>query len=139
MRYILDTNVVSEFRRLRPEPKVIAWLNDVDPETVYVSVVTLGELQKGIAKLADAPRRQVLQAWLDDDLFVQFEDRIVGLDAQAMLVWGKLIAALERGGKPMPVLDSLLAATALHGDFTLVTRNEADFAAANVQTLNPWR
>lgn len=139
MRYLLDTNVLSEFRRPKPDANVIAWLNHVDPNTVYLSVVAVGELQKGIARLSDSARRKSLQAWLDDELLVRFQDRLVNLDLEVMLVWGRLEAELERAGKTMPAIDSLLAAAALQGGFTLVTRNEADFTASGIKTLNPWR
>lgn len=139
MRYLLDTNVVSEFRRLEPNPGVLDWLNRVNPETVYLSVITIGEVKKGIEKLTDEARQRSLQGWLENDLLARFHQRIVSLDTDVLLVWGSLAARLERDGTPMPAIDALLAASAVHGDFTLVTRNEADFARAGVKLLNPWQ
>ena len=138
MKYLLDTNVLSEFRKKQPNPSVITWLNQVEPETIYLSVISVGELKKGIEKLSDEMRRQTLQAWLEDDLLVRFHGRLVSLDVEALLIWGALVARLELQGKPMPVMDSLIAALAVQGDFTLVTRNEADFAYTGVKTFNPW-
>lgn len=138
MKYLLDTNVLSEFRKKQPNPTVLAWLNRAEGETVYLSVISVGELKKGIEKLADDARKRSLEAWLADDLLVRFHGRLVGLDVEALLIWGTLVARLETQGKPMPVMDSLIAAIALQGDFTLVTRNETDFAHARVKTLNPW-
>jgi predicted nucleic acid-binding protein len=139
MRYLLDTNVISEFRKPHPNPNVLAWLDQVDSETVYLSVITVGELQKGIARLPDEKRRRSLQTWLEDDLLVRFAGRIASLDVEVMLRWGSLLADLERTGKMMPAVDSLIAATAIHGGFVIVTRNESDFVHSGVAILNPWQ
>lgn len=139
MKYLLDTNVVSEFRKPQPNAALIAWVAQVNPATAYLSVITIGELQKGIARLVDESRRTTLQTWLEEDLLVRFSNQIVTLDTDVLLVWGRLLAQLEKIGRTMPVMDSLIAATALHGGFVLVTRNTADFAASGVQMLNPWQ
>jgi len=139
MNYLLDTNVVSEFRKPQPNAGVIAWVARVNPATTYLSVITIGELQKGIARLADESRRSTLQTWLEEDLLVRFSNQIIVLDTGVLLAWGRLLAHLETIGKTMPVMDSLIAATALQGGFVLVTRNTADFAATGVQVLNPWQ
>ncbi len=86
MNYLLDTNVISEYRKKQPNPQVVNWLSQVNTKTVYLSVITLGELQKGISKLADEPRRTALQEWLDNDLRAQFKDRLVPLDAEMLLL-----------------------------------------------------
>lgn len=139
MKYLLDTNVISEYRKKQPNPQVVNWLNQVNAKTVYLSVITLGELQKGISKLGDGPRRTAMQEWLDNDVQAQFKGRMVPLDSDTLLLWGKLVARLEQSAKSLPLIDSLIAATALQGDFVLVTRNEADFAIAGVKLLNPWK
>jgi toxin FitB len=137
-KYLLDTNVISEFRKPRPDPNVLAWLEQVDSDLVHLSVITVGELQKGIARLTDENRRRLLQAWLREDLLVRFAGRIALLDVDVLLRWGNMLARLEQSGLTMSAVDSLIAAIALHGGFVLVTRNERDFANTGVEILNPW-
>ena len=139
MRYLLDTCVVSELASKRPNPAVVRWVDAVDEDDLCLSVLAIGEIRKGIAKLPDSDRRNGLLQWLQDELLPRFAARIVPLDVEALLVWGELTAGLELKGRPMPAVDSLLAASALSGGFTLVTRNEADFADSGVRLLNPWR
>lgn len=139
MNFLLDTCVVSELVSKRPDPSVVDWVDSVDPERVYLSVITLGEIQKGIEKLRDPRRREALESWLHDELLVRFRDRLAVLDAAISLQWGTLTGRLEAQGTPMPGVDSLIAATALHGRFVLVTRNESDFLRSGVQILNPWK
>jgi tRNA(fMet)-specific endonuclease VapC len=100
---------------------------------------TIGEIRKGIEKLEDSKRKETLEAWLQGELLVRFRDRLAVLDAGVLLEWGTLMGRLEKRGKPMPAVDSLIAATALHRHFVLVTRNEDDFLNAGVKLLNPWR
>lgn len=139
MRYLLDTCVISELRAKRPNPNVIGWIDNVDPDNVYLSVLTLGEIQKGVEKIQDPGRKQMLESWLQDDLLVRFQDHIVVLDTNTLMRWGTLTGRMEAQGTPMPAIDSLLAATALQGGFVLVTRNESDFRPSGVQILNPWK
>lgn len=139
MRYLLDTCVVSEFTRARPEKRVIDWLNGQDQEQLYLSVVTLGEVQRGIHLLAPSNRRTVLEAWLSGELVTQFADRTLPLEGDTFLAWGTLVARLQQTGHLMGVFDSLIAATALHGQMTVVTRNVSDFQYAQVNVLNPWQ
>lgn len=138
MRYLLDTSVISEFRKPQPNPQVVAWLNSVDQESIYLSVVTIGELKRGIDRLGDEARRRALQTWLVDDLLVRFAQRVAILDVPVLLAWGSLLARLERAGKTIPAVDGLIAATALQGSFVLVTRNVSDFQHAGLQLFNPW-
>lgn len=138
MSYLLDTCVVSELVARRPNPKVVRWIDSIDEACLYLSVITLGEIRKGIAKLADGERKSTLIEWLAEQLLVRFEGRIVPLDAEILLAWGNLTGALELVGAPMPAIDSLLAATALQRGLTLVTRNGADFQHAGVPILDPW-
>lgn len=138
MKFLLDTCVVSELASKRPDPKVVAWIDGIDPDRIYLSVVTVGEIQKGIEKLREPSRKERLEGWLKDDLLVRFRDRLVDLDLNAMLEWGALTGRLESQDSPMPAVDSLIAASALLGGFVLVTRNEADFIRSGVQILNPW-
>lgn len=138
MRYILDTNVISELVARTPDSHVITWLKNTDENLLYLSLITIGEINKGIEKLPDSPRREQLVDWLLKDLMDRFRNRLVALDIQVMLTWGALTAHLEAIGKPLPAIDSLIAASALESDFVLVTRNTADFEPAGLQTLNPW-
>lgn len=139
VNFLLDTCVISEVVSKRPNLSVLHWIDSVDPDRIHLSVVTIGEIQKGIEKVRDPRKKEALATWLTDDLLVRFRDRLAVLDLGVLLQWGNLIGRLETQGTPMPAMDSLIAATALHGHFMLVTRNEDDFLRAGVQILNPWK
>jgi predicted nucleic acid-binding protein len=136
--YLLDTNVISELIRPRPEPLVVGWLADVDEDRVFLSVVTLAELEKGVRLLADGQKRQRLEQWLENDLAQRFEGRVLDITPEIARQWGSVTAARQRAGRPMAMLDAFLVATALQRAFTLVTRNDRDFADTGVDVLNPW-
>jgi predicted nucleic acid-binding protein len=138
MNYILDTNVISELIAREPTRNVTDWLDSIDPESVFLSVITIGELKKGIEKLTASKRKQTLDSWLEEDLLVRFRDRILPLDIPVLLTWGRLVADLERAGNPLPAIDSLLAATAAQTGFTLATRNAGHFRPAGITVFNPW-
>jgi predicted nucleic acid-binding protein len=138
MRFLLDTCVISELVARQPDPGVVQWVDNVDEEKLFLSTITIGEIKKGIEKLSASSRRSALAEWLEDELLVRFKDKILPVDTPVMLVWGKLSADLEKQGKRMPAIDSLLAATALQGRLHLVTRNEDDFAHCGVAVINPW-
>ena len=137
--FLLDTNCVSELVRVKPEPRVIEWLEATDEEMLYLSVLTLGEIRKGLAGLSQGKRRSHLETWLEVDLQTRFSDRILAIDAPVADRWGLLAAHAKRNGTPLPIIDGLLAATALHYNLTVVTRNAGDFANAQVQVMNPWK
>lgn len=139
MSYLLDTCVISELVARRPNPKVLEWIDQTDETGLYLSVLTIGEIRKGIEKLPDSERKNILDAWLCEQLLVRFQDRLLPIDAPVMLRWGQLTGMLERQGKTMGAIDSLIAATALHGGLTLVTRNEIDFRHTGLPILNLWR
>lgn len=139
MRYLVDTCVLSDLVAQRPNPGLVEWVDRVDEARLYICVISIGEIQKGIQKLAPSERRQSLTEWLTEDLLIRFKDRILPVDTQAMLAWGTLTAELEKRGQPMPAIDSMIAAVALQNGLTLVTRNEADFLHSGVRVLNPWR
>lgn len=138
MSFLLDTCVISELVSKRPDPGVVKWIDGIDPDSVHLSVVTIGEIQKGVEKLRDTARKEVLRSWLNDELLVRFRERLVPLEVGALLEWGTLTGRLEAQGMTMAAVDSFIAATALHGHFVLVTRNEGDFVRSGVQLFNPW-
>ena len=134
MSYLVDTNVLSELRRKQPQSEVVAWFAQRPRQTLYISVLTLGEIRKGIERL-DAARQQPLLDWLEVDLPNYFLGRLLAVDAQTADRWGRLLGS---AGRPLPAEDSLLAATALRHDLTLVIRNTADFEGTGVRLINPW-
>ncbi|MDP2783167.1 MAG: type II toxin-antitoxin system VapC family toxin [Sulfurimicrobium sp.] len=135
MSYLIDTNVISELRRKTPNPGVVSWFTDRPPATLYLSVLTLGEIRKGIEGSSDASRKMALLDWLETDLPAFFTGRILPIDTRIADRWGRLVAT---AGRPLPAIDSLLAATALAHDLIMVTRNMRDFAGLPIQTINPW-
>ena len=139
MSYLLDTCVISELVSARPAPVVLEWMNSVEATRLFLSVLTIGEIKRGIVRLPASKRRSALESWLEQDLSLRFHGRILSLDVSVMLTWGQLVAELEGKGRPLPAIDSLIAATALHYQLRLVTRNEKDFANTGVNVLNPWR
>jgi len=138
VNFLLDTCVISELVARRPNASVIEWVDGIEEEHLYLSVVTIGEIGKGIAKLKDAARAQDFRSWLHDQLLPRFGERILPISTSVMLEWGQLAGTLEQEGKPMPAFDSLIAATERHGELTLVTRNVDDFRNAGIRLLNPW-
>ncbi len=136
--FLLDTNCVSELVRPRPDRHVIEWMDAANEATLYLSVLTLGEIRKGLAALAQGTRRAKLETWLEVDLKLRFQGRILTVDAGVADRWGLLTETGKRKGKPLAVIDGLLAATAMHHNLTVVSRNIDDFAGADVPVLNPW-
>lgn len=139
MKALLDTCVISELITKQPNPKVVEFVDSLDPEDVYLSVITIGEIVKGIEKLSKSRRKTDLRNWLNDDLLVRFEGNILALDTDTLIGWGVLTARLESMGKTMPAIDSLIAATTLSKKMTLVTRNAGDFESTDVEIVNPWK
>ena len=136
--FLLDTNCISELVRPTPEPHVLEWMEAADETMLYLSVLTMGEIRKGLAGLAQGKRRTLLETWLEVELQARFAGRIVPIDAAVANRWGQLAADAKRVGKPLSIIDGLLAATALHHDLTVVSRNTSDFTNTHVQVLNPW-
>ena len=136
--FLLDTNIISELVARRPEPRVTAWIGATDEMLLHLSVLTLGEIRKGIDSLRDSSRRAALGGWLDSELMVRFANRILAIDEAIADRWGRLTAQREAANSRLPVIDGLLAATALQYNLTLVTRNVKDVAATGVPLFNPW-
>ena len=139
MKYLLDTCVISELVAKQPSEKVIDWIDNIEQESVYLSVITIGEIYKGIEKLPESKRKINLQKWLNDELIIRFRGKILLVDSDVMLVWGELTGRLDIEGKRMPAIDSLIAAIAIHNNCSLVTRNEDDFKNVALSIINPWK
>jgi predicted nucleic acid-binding protein len=138
MTFLLDTCVISELVAKQPNLHVVQWVDSIDEDKLFLSAITIGEIKRGIEKLADSSRKSALAEWLEGDLLIRFTDRILPIDIPVMLVWGQLTADLEKQGRGMPAIDSLIAATCLQARLDLVTRNERDFAHSGVAVVNPW-
>ena len=138
MTYLLDTCLVSELLKPRPSRSVTAWLAAQREDDLHVSVLTLGEIQKGVAQLPESRKKARLQSWLDRDLRDRFRGRIAPIDDRVALMWGRVAGGALSRGRPLPVIDSLIAATALVLDAAVVTRDEDNIRAAGANTINPW-
>jgi predicted nucleic acid-binding protein len=136
--YLLDTCVISDLVSSQPTDSVVSWIDAVEEERLFLSVITIGEVKRGIDRLPVSARRRKLQAWLEQDLLEQFRGRIIPIGVDVMLTWGTLYAELERAGKKLPAVDSMIAATARRSNFVLVTRNVKDFAITGVEIIDPW-
>jgi predicted nucleic acid-binding protein len=135
--FLIDTNVISELVRPRPDARVKTWVASVDEDLLFLSVLTIGEIRKGIALLQDASRRVALEAWLDGHLAVRFDGRILPIDLRVAERWGRMAAQVAPKHQ-LPVIDGLLAATAVEHNLTFVTRNTKDVIATGVPVFNPW-
>ena len=138
MKYLLDTCVISELVRPKPEPKVLAWMSECREDQLYISVLTLGEIQKGISKLRDVARKDKLQHWLDRDLTHRFHHRIVSISTEVSLTWGIMQGEAESEGIVIPSIDGLIGATAIAHNLNVVTRNEKDLRPTGAKVINPW-
>ena len=138
MSFLLDTNVVSEWTKSRPNAGVITWLAEADEDRVFVSVVTFAELRHGIERLSAGKRKFRLDEWLRDELPLRFEGRVLPIDRAVADVWGNVVASCEHKGRPMTAMDAFIAATAEVHELTLVTRNASDFEMSVKSVINPW-
>ncbi len=135
MSYLLDTNVLSELVRPKPNTSVLSWFSSVPDESLYISALTIGEIRKGVEGVPDARRKEKLRVWLEHELPEWFGKRVLSIDGDVAERWGRLQAQAKR---PVPAIDSLLAATALHHELRMVTRNEKDFDYQGLEVINPW-
>ena len=138
MNYLLDTCLISELAKSEPNQKVVDWILSENETNFYISVLTFGELHKGIEKLPKSKKKEALRVWVENDLRNRFANHIVGIDMQVSIIWGKIVGLAEKMGSPMPAIDSLIAATGIAHDLTVVTRNISDMKQSGVKLINLW-
>ena len=138
MPFLLDTNIVSETVRPKPDERVLAWLETQTPDELFLAAQTIGELVRGARKVKDKARRERFEQWIERELTDQFEGRVLPFDGPAAVLWGRLMGDGDCTGRPPAATDAQIAAVALHHDLTLVTRNVRDFRRLDVRLLNPW-
>jgi predicted nucleic acid-binding protein len=137
VKFLLDTNVVSEFMKPRPNPGLAGWLEATDEDRIFLSVVSIAEIRYGVERMAAGRRRSRLEQWLRDELPLRFEGRILNVDAVVADNWGRTVSRNEAVGRPIQAMDALLSATAETHQMTLVTRNVSDFSLRKA-VFNPW-
>lgn len=138
MNIVIDTNVLSEMSRPAPDANVLRWLAEFDEDRAFVSVVTLGELRRGVLLLDPGRRRDALAEWLSHDMLDRFAGRVLPVDEAATETWAELMARCRRDGLQPSPMDGFIAASALSRGMALATRNTRDFAAFGVELVNPW-
>jgi predicted nucleic acid-binding protein len=138
VKYLLDTCLISELVKKEPNAAVLTWLDEQDEQTLFLSVLTTGELQKGVSRLPSGVRKDDLQGWIEHDLSERFRERILDLDLETSLAWGRLQGEAELKGEKLPVMDSLIAATAIVHGMAVVTRNVKDMERCRARVFNPW-
>jgi toxin FitB len=138
VNFLLDTNLVSEWTKPRPNPGVVSWLADADEDRVFISVVTIAELRHGVERLPIGRRRKRLNEWIEGELLFRFDGRILPIDAATADAWGRIVAHREGLGRPIGAMDAFIAATAQVHKLTLATRNQTDFEASVAAVVNPW-
>jgi len=138
MKYLLDTCVISELIKKTPSKQVVCWISEIPETNLYISVLTIGEIHKGIEKLPESKKKEKLHKWVNFDLQERFKNRIINLDLQVATTWGKIQAQSELAGKAMPAIDGLIIATGISHDLIVVTRNIPDMEIKGISLLNPW-
>ncbi|MEX0722001.1 MAG: type II toxin-antitoxin system VapC family toxin [Balneolaceae bacterium] len=138
MSYLIDTCCISELVKKTPNPNVVKWFADRDELSMYLSVITFGELRKGIEKLPDSKKKKELNRWVKEDLNHRFKNRVLNINMEEVNKWGEILATAEKHGKPLPAIDSLIAATAQVHDLSVVTRNTRDMESSGIEVINPW-
>ena len=139
MRYLLDTCVISEIVKSKPNKNVISWLEKQDESSLFLSVLTFGEIEKGIEKAPDKIRKKKLRLWVEENLKQRFEGRVLSIDLETATQWGILQGKSEKSGKPMPAIDSLIAVSGLINNCIVVTRNTSDMEQSTVELFDPWK
>jgi predicted nucleic acid-binding protein len=138
VNFLLDTNVVSEWTKPRPDSGVVAWLAEADEDRVFISVMTLAELRYGVERMPTGARRNRLDTWVSEQLPARFEARVLPIDAETADTWGHVMARGRTGGRPVGTMDAFIAATAERHHLTLVTRDVSDFDVLGIRVINPW-
>lgn len=138
MKYLLDTNIISELISKQPNQKVLEFISSLREDDTYLSVITIGEIKSGIENVKSIERKEKLSLWFEQDLLSRFQNRIIDIDVNIMITWGKINQTLKSIGKPLPIMDSLIASSCIYGGFTLVTRNEKDFQNLDITIVNPF-
>ncbi|QHD67960.1 PIN domain-containing protein [Sphingobium yanoikuyae] len=138
MSFLLDTNIISEGAKPRPDPGVMDWLASVDEEELFLSVVSLAELRHGIERMDKGARQSGLDIWLTEQLAPRFEARLLSIDSVTADLWGRIVNRAQGAGRPMGAMDAFIAAHAQQHELTLVTRNISDFEATGIRLFNPW-
>jgi len=138
MNYLLDTCVLSELIKKNPSAKVVKWVSKTEEAHLFISVLTIGEIHKGIEKLPESKKKEKLHKWVNYDLKERFKNRIIDFDLQTATVWGKIQAQSELSGKSMPAIDGQIVATGISYDLIVVTRNITDMEISGASLLNPW-
>jgi len=138
MNYLLDTCVISELIKKYPDKKVVKWVQKTDESKLFISVLTFGEIHKGIEKLPKSRKKEKLHNWVNNELTDRFKNRIVSFDLHTAAIWGKIQAHSEEAGKCMPAIDGQIAATGICNNLVIVTRNILDMEVSGASLLNPW-
>ncbi|MDA8158599.1 MAG: type II toxin-antitoxin system VapC family toxin [Deltaproteobacteria bacterium] len=138
MAYLLDTCVISEIAKPKPNKDVILWLTENDEDNFYLSVLTFGELYKGVSKLRDSKKKELLYDWVENELKNRFKNKILDIDFVIAEIWGNIEGKAESNGIVLPSIDALIASTGIAYDLTVVTRNTSDMERTGVKLLNPW-
>lgn len=138
MKYLLDTCVISEIFKSQPNENIVTWMHENDEESMYLSVLTFGEITKGIEKTSSIAKKKALQMWLENELKERFKHRILDIDMAVASQWGKIQGRAELEGKRMPTIDGLIAVSGLVHNCVVVTRNVSDMQQSGVELLNPW-
>jgi predicted nucleic acid-binding protein len=139
VNFLLDTNVISEWVKPRPNLAVVEWLSTVDEDRAFLSVVTLAELRYGVERMAAGQRRRRIEEWIGDELPLRFEGRVLSINPVVANMWGRIVARSEAAGRPISATDAFIAATAETHDLTLVTRDIGDFEPVLTSIVNPWK
>lgn len=138
MRLLLDTNILSEVTKPRPDETVLMWLHGLDEDRTFISIVSIAEIRRGVALMDAGRKRDVLDEWLTYDLPQRFENRIIPMEGPVALAWGDLMALAKRSGRGLASMDGLIAATAVTHQLTLATRNTKDFEGFGIDIIDPW-